>query len=105
MKYGTSKTHCIFFFCMFNQHFGKLYNICCNQVLISLRYYSFRAFIVIWLLLPRCDPSCSSRITLAKHAQLTTEKTNLLFQFAKILEREVSAAIVRNNRKFTQLGA
>lgn len=72
---------------MFNQHFGKLHNICANHDLIcftQLCHYSFGAFVVIWLLLPRCDPSCSSHITLG--SLITIQKKKNLFWFANILE-------------------
>lgn len=84
IKYCTSKAYYICP-CMSKQHFGKIYNICDNPDLIScteLCHYSFGAFAVVWLLVPSCDPSCSSHITLAKHAQLTNhhiEKKNPLY--------------------------
>ena len=78
MKYCSSKTYYI---CssMFNQYFGKPHNICGNHhdliCFTALCHYSFGAFVVIWLLLPRCDPSCCSHITLPDHTRLTNHHT------------------------------
>ena len=81
------------YICMFNQRFGKVQHICANHDLIcssELCHYSFGAFGVIWLLLPRCDPSCSSHITLASLITTRTKKTKILLCSANIQRDERS---------------